>query len=363
MTIKPDTRVTEVHAKLAQMRGWLSTCDAGAIRLRGIDWFAWATAGGSSAVLLTAEIGVAEILVTAQLAYLLTDDIEAQRLQDEEVIADTVFQINRWAEPAQRERFVRELAGGRPVFSDRPEPGESQLPDAVQRQRLVLCTTEQQRYRALGSAAAQAMTTALQAARPEWSEFELAGAGAAALWQRGIQPALVLVAGAQRLPRYRHATPSAAPLGQCAMMVLCGRRHGLYANLTRFVSFGSAPDQRPILLIEAAALAVCVSGQALCAVYHTLAHAYRQYGTPHAIREHHQGGITGYLAREVIATPNTRLALASGMALALNPSLTGIKIEDTFLLGERGVENLTHDPAWPTAEIDGRARPLWLELG
>jgi len=49
------------------------------------------------------------------------------------------------------------------------------------------------------------------------------------------------------------------------------------------------------------------------------------------------------------------------MAFAFKPSFDGIKIEDTFLLGPGGLENLTLDPGWPTTTIGGRARPLWLE--
>jgi hypothetical protein len=50
------------------------------------------------------------------------------------------------------------------------------------------------------------------------------------------------------------------------------------------------------------------------------------------------------------------------MAFAFNPSYNGMKIEDTFLLGPDGLENLTFDPAWPSVDIGGRQRPLWLEV-
>jgi Xaa-Pro aminopeptidase len=353
----------EVPHKLEQMRQWLLACDAGAILLRGSDWFSWATAGGSNIVLLTAETGVAEILVTANTAYLMTDEIEAERIRQEEVGADWLFHINPWAEPEQRRQFVRDMAGGRPVFSDRPADGERPLPAAMRQERLVLGPAEQNRYRKLGLEAAKAMTEVLRAARPNWTEYRLAGAGAAALWERGIHPALVLAAGAARLPRYRHATPSGTPLGQRAMLVFCARRHGLYANLTRFVSFGAAPErQQEIMAVEASGLDACIPGQPLNAVYRALQRAYREHGFPEAIREHHQGGITGYLAREILATPDATLSLEAGMALALNPSFSGIKMEDTFLIGKHGLENLTLDPAWPAATVQGRLRPLWLEV-
>jgi len=80
--------------------------------------------------------------------------------------------------------------------------------------------------------------------------------------------------------------------------------------------------------IEAEALNLCKPRTSLDAVYRTLAQAYEQHGFPNAIREHHQGGTTGYLAREIVANPTTTDTLAENMAVAWNPSLTGAKIED-----------------------------------
>jgi Xaa-Pro aminopeptidase len=361
MSAPHQLRANEVAAKLALLRDTLAQAGAGAIRLRGIDWFAWVTAGGSSAVLLAAEVGVAEVLVTPGEACVLTDEIEAARLRDEELPPGFTYHITPWAQPELREDYVRGVAG-EAVLSDRPQGGELPIPGALRQRRMVLASPEQQRYRQLGLEAAQAMSEVMHAARPDWTEWQLAGAGAEALWKRGIHPALVLAAGERRLPLYRHPTPHGDPIGNRAMMVFCGRRHGLYANLTRFVSFGPAPlEQAALMELEATGLAAVRPGNSLAAVYHAFEQAYRHAGREHAIGEHHQGGITGYLAREIVATPSTATELETGMAFAFNPSFTGIKIEDTFLLGPGGLENLTFDPDWPATTVQGRLRPLWLE--
>lgn len=57
-------QLEEVVAKLQFIRQALRKTESAGIRLRGTDWFAWATAGGSNTVLLAAETGVAEVLVT-----------------------------------------------------------------------------------------------------------------------------------------------------------------------------------------------------------------------------------------------------------------------------------------------------------
>ncbi|NMG21129.1 M24 family metallopeptidase [Brasilonema bromeliae] len=368
----------EVSTKLELIRQTLIETEMQGLRLRGTDWFAWATAGASNTVLLTAETGVAEVLVTAQDAWVLTDEIEAQRLQDEELPANFKLHINPWADAARREAFVRDATNGGKVLSDsfaaalradRPIPHvEQQLPPSLQHHKRVMMSSELERYRQVGRKASVAMTEVLKAAKPTWTEYQLAGAGAEALWARGLHPALTLVAGERRLPLYRHATATGEQIGREAMLVFCARGYGLYANLTRFVCFGALWDEqtelhRHVREIEAQALNLCKEGTSLNSVYHTLAQAYQQHGFNHAIREHHQGGTTGYLAREIVANPATTDTLAEGIAVAWNPSLPGAKVEDTFVILQDGqLENLTFDPNFPSTEVEGRLRPVVLEI-
>lgn len=366
MSDSPAARAPEAAARLALARRWLHDAGAAALRLRGADWFAWATAGGASAMPPAADGALAELLVTAADACVLTDAAAVDRLRDEEVPPGFSFHVTPWEEPEWRERFVLESAADGAVLSDRPLGAELPLAAPAHQQRLLLAAPEQQRYRRLGADAAAAASEALRAARPDWSEYALAAEGARALWRRGIEPALVLAAGSARLARYRTPGPSAAALGAHAMLLLRARCHGLHASLARFVSFGPLPTaqadlQAALMTVEATALAACVPGNSLAAVYHALGHAYRHAGRPDAIGEHDQGGVTGYLARELLATASTALALKPGMAVAFNPGFAGSRIEDTFLIGEHGLENLTFDPGWPAATVQGRSRPLWLE--
>ena len=194
--------------------------------------------------------------------------------------------------------------------------------------------SELERYRQVGRLASEAMTEVLSAAKPTWTEYQLAGAGAEALWARGLHPALTLVAGERRLPLYRHATATAEQIGRQAMLVFCARGWGLYANLTRFVSFDFLGENhselhRQVREIEAAGLNSCRPGVSLNAVYDTLKSAYEEEGYPQAIRQHHQGGTTGYLAREVVANPGTSELLAE-LWPCLESELSGRKIEDTL---------------------------------
>ena len=354
--------MSELQTKLGLIRAALAAHGLAGVRLRGVDWFAWATGGGSNVVILTTESGVAEILVTEEGAWVLTDSIEAERLRAEEVPAELVVWSAPWNAPAERQAFVDEQIAGARLASDRPKAAEVALPAELVAAKRRLLAAELERYRALGADAARAMTDVLARARPEWTERRLAGEGAAAPWARGIHPTLTLVAGERRLPIYRHATAGPEPLGARAMLVFCGRRHGLYANLTRFVYFRPPSDQErrlaeDVARVESAAWASSAPGATLGAVYAAIVDAYADLGHPRAELAHHQGGTTGYLSRELVALPALEVTIDADTALAWNPSLPGAKIEDTVVTTARGLEILTVDPAWPTVTVDGRARP------
>jgi Xaa-Pro aminopeptidase len=358
----------EVSTKLEFIRQTLKENNAQGVYLSGTDWFAWITAGASNTVLLTAETGIASVLVTAEDAWVLTDEIEAQRLHDEELPPNFKLHINPWADTAARKSFIRDATGDRKVLSDRPVDTQKPLPASLQQYKRVMMSSELERYREVGRKASEAMTEVLLAAKPTWTGYELAGAGAETVWAKGLHPALTLVAGERRLPLYRHATPTSEVIGRRAMMVFCARGYGLYANLTRFVSFGTIPDKENQLHfrcreVESVALNICKPGTPLNKVYQALAEAYQQHGFSNAIREHHQGGTTGYLSREIIANPTTTDTLKENMAVAWNPSLAGAKIEDTFVIsGDGKLENLTYDANFPSVEVEGRLRPIVLEV-
>jgi Xaa-Pro aminopeptidase len=354
--------MTELQKKIDALRDLLRRAGIGAARLRGLDWTSWATCGGSAAVLLAAETGVAEVLVGEEDACVLTDDIEAARLRAEEVPEALPVVGGPWWDRERHARRVAEAARGRPVASDRPARGEVPLPAEAAAIRAALLPEEVARYRALGAETAAAVTDVLLAARPEWTGFELAGAAAESLWARGIHPALTLVGDARRLPVHRHPTPSRERLGARAMLVVCARRHGLYANMTRFVSFRLPTAEERALAddvarVEAAALDLSRPGATLGAVFDGLVAAYAAAGHPGEEARHHQGGPCGYLSRDAIAVPGSTVRLAAGGAVAWNPSLPGAKVEDTIRLGEDGLEILTVDARWPTVEIAGRPRP------
>jgi antitoxin VapB len=135
------------------------------------------------------------------------------------------------------------------------------------------------------------------------------------------------------------------------MLVASAERGGLYANLTRIVELDE-PDPELARRLQACDEILTRMREEATRPGRTLAEAfsdcqgfYADAGFPGEWRLHHQGGTTGYASRELIATPATADVIEPGQAFAWNPSVTGAKSEETFVLTEAGPEIVTGVPA------------------
>lgn len=256
-----------------------------------------------------------------------------------------------------------------PWHDDLVPPGVATVDEAdatteLRAARASLLPGELERYRVLCREIAEALTDAATAAEPSDTERDVAARLAADLTARGIDPLVTLVAGRSRLA-HRHPLPTAAPLGDRAMLVVCGRRRGLIANATRWVRWGVAADvdlERRIHAVEAAFFAGTRIGATLGDAFGAGTAAYATHGFGAGEwRRHHQGGAAGYAGRDPRATPGTADLVQADQAFAWNPTAPGAKVEDTVLVQESGIDVLTTDPRWPTAVTNGVARPIELD--
>jgi antitoxin VapB len=147
------------------------------------------------------------------------------------------------------------------------------------------------------------------------------------------------------------------------MGVICARRKGLIASVTRLVSFGDMSADmndtyRRLLNVEAAFLDATKVGATLAEAFTAGQSSYLANGFARdEWTKHHQGGSTGYLPRDFPAHEKTPQLIGLYNAIAWNPSAEGLKVEDTVVTTASGLEVITHDPKWPSIEIAGRSRP------
>jgi Xaa-Pro dipeptidase len=140
------------------------------------------------------------------------------------------------------------------------------------------------------------------------------------------------------------------------LVAVCAERDGLVACLSRIVATRDAPADleartRATASVFARLLDRTRAGAIGAELFEAAADAYRAAGFAGEERLHHQGGATGYRAREWVAHPRSQEVVQARQAFAWNPSITGTKIEDTALVVDGRVELITSTPGWPSIEM------------
>ncbi len=357
-----DYKQELVHKLLAEKK-------LDALVLNRVSSLAWATCGASAYVGVSASDGVATLVITPSHHYLITNNIEAPRLEKEEQLADQgwEFLVSPWYEVSHTQA---RLTDGLKVGVDEPLPSGEDLSNDIARLRVNLTQPEGERFRKLGRECAQAMDQVMRSIRPGQTERQIAARLAMETETRGVQPVCLLVATDERIFSYRHPLPKDKTMEKYAMVVLCGRKWGLVCSLTRLVHFGPLSEEvrhkaEFVAQVDAIMIANTLPGRTLGEIFASGQAAYSKAGFPDEWRFHHQGGIAGYEAREFLAVPGMQERVAEGQVYAWNPSIRGTKSEDTILVTDSGNEILTVIPGWPivTVQAEGQTllRPAILE--
>ena len=326
--------------------------------------FAWLTAGGANGVDMSREAGSGALLVTRDgKRFVLANRIEMPRLLDEELSGAEFEPIEfPWEEekasPTLLVTRALKLLGNSEALGADVNLGVEALPidGAVASCRYELTSSEIERFRSLGGHAALAVANLARSLEPGETEIEVAHRLAHALAAYDIRAVVNLVAADERIGQYRHPVPTHRRWEKTLMMVVCARRGGLTASLTRLVCNGRIPEelQRRTLAVarvNSQLLSRTQPGATGSDLYKVAARAYAAEGFEGEQHLHHQGGACGYRTRDWVAHPASAEVVRPQQAFAWNPSITGTKTEETCVVSADGVEILTASPAWPTISV------------
>jgi Xaa-Pro dipeptidase len=337
---------TSRRSRRQRLRELMDRLGLEALLLRRPVNFAWYTNGADNRVDHASPFGVADVLITLDSHYIFTDNIEAPRMREEQTPNLGVIEHPWYGDEV---RAVREVVGDASLGADFPLEGALDVSEEVAPLRYVLDPDALGRYKQIGVDAAAAVAEAVNSLEPGMSEHEAAANLAAACRRRGLFSSVLLAAADDRIARYRHPIPHVGRIERRAMLVVSAERGGLYANVTRMVHF-EEPDTELKRRQEACEAILRRMREEATHPDRPLADAfadcrrfYAEEGFSDEWRLHHQGGMTGYASREVIATPQTRQEIEVGQAFAWNPSITGAKAEETFVLTEAGPAVITRE--------------------
>ncbi len=366
LTAKGEGMGSELQTKHDRIAQFLSDQDLDALVLGRLANFAWATGGRDGFIMIAAEHAAAHLVYTADEKSLVADRIEMPRFQGEEGLMPPEWTpvAPYWHTDRTQAIHWNTVAQGKRTGADCDVPGAAKLSGEIARLRYELLPEEVARYRALGQSAAQVLEEAAHEIAPGMTEHAIARIIAGKAIARGVQAALTLVATDERIFKYRHPIPTAKTLDKYAMLVLCGRQHGLICSVTRLVHFGEIPAEvqaksAACAQVDAAFILGSTPGRPARDVFAEAVDEYAQAGYADEWQYHHQGGACGYESRDYKASPTSQEVVLANQAFAWNPSIAGVKSEDTTLVTPDGVEVLSAaSDAWPMIDVERHGKTI-----
>lgn len=343
--------VNEFNAKVERIRQLMAKEQSQGILITTQSNFLWLT-GGRPYINTAVEKACAELLVTKQNVYLITNNIEGQRLVMEEIAGLPIEKITyHWWNPQGVQEKIKECVGEGRVLVD------GNLGMQFTRLRWDLTNDEQERFRDTGSCIGKILDQVAEQIQPGNTELQIAGMIRRGAFEYGVNANVALVAVDDRTKLYRHPVPTEKQLQQYAMLVIAGEKHGLYASATRLVHFGEIPADlkkrfQAVLQVDAAYLYSTMPGNKLNEVFQQGVEAYASAGFSEEWIHHHQGGMAGYSSREIKGDMFATETVKAGQAYAWNPTIAGVKSEDTFIVGNHGLELITVSTKFPVVAVE-----------
>lgn len=366
-------RVKEVEEKVTKVRGAMKEQKLDGILITKQEHFAWVTAGGDNIVTRFVEDGVCAIFITQDNRYFICNNIETQRMIDEEFLDQLGFEERSmwWFENRTLE-FIREAVGENGLIAvDIPMGKAADANPMLRAFEKTLCESEIGRYVHLGKVFSKVIESYMSTIKPGDTEIEIAGRLGARMWENGLEPVLFLVASDDRIYKYRHPIPTEKKLENLLMISCNARYKGLVTKITRMLNFGKVSQDfreqyRQTAEIENAMAAATKPGVDELVPYNIAVKMYEDFGHHEMWKVHHQGGPQSYTNGFYLITPTTHNVIQLHQCYGYNPSITGTKTEDGFVVTEEGPLFITYPDTFPAlkSEIDGIEfnRPGILEI-
>jgi len=349
---------SELSHKLLKIRNLLKSAGKDAALISRQTNFAWLACGGEGHIAINFERAVGDLLVTQKKIYIIASQIEMRRLQEEVLMglnAEPV--LCNWFEDGSVAKALKKIVNPKRVISDTGDHGTLAQPDAFKSLRYSLHPAEVERFSKLCRDAERAVSQTCRVLKPGMTEFAIGGILSELCYDVGITPVVILVATDERIKNHRHPLPTFKKLKRHAMVVVCARRNGLIASVTRIVHFGKLPTElrrRHDLVcgVDAAFVLNTRIGMPVREIFARGMSAYAQAGFDGEWKLHHQGGPCGYEPRDYVGTPTATGTVLNNQAFAWNPSITGTKTEDTILATVKGPRILSASKEWPSVRVE-----------
>jgi len=344
-------RIIDFMTKIEKIRASLEIKGYDGIEIKSQANFSYLTRGRGF-IGLASTLACASLLLTKDEIILISENIEANRLYVEQLDSNPNIRVIEipWDEPDKRRAVCQDLTKGLKIAT------ENDFEHELFKLRTIMSEYDISDYRKLSYQAASILERVCVDLKYDMTEFELAGVISNEYWQANIEPITILVAFDERASLYKHPLMIGNKLKNYALVSVCARRNGLIVSLTRNVMLKADQEiidnHRKCAAVYATFIEKLKANEILSNVFFSGIKKYADVGYPFEYKNHHQGGLTGFVPRELRASADCSHLVLPSQAYAFNPTIRNAKCEDTVLVTPSGVETMTHTGNYVYESVD-----------
>ena len=337
--------------KLHRLRSYMDQNGYGAVILGRRDSTAWLT-GGDFKVLRDTEAAFGLLLITPERVTLVAQYMDADRIFDDELMGLAIEKVSLLWYEESREARALQLAGDVRVASDLQMDGADfrlweliwlhyPLTDhdvSIMKEGAVKC--DQMIY-----------DIALNIV-PGMTERQIEAEIVSQYAKAGMIMKVVLVGSDERIAKYRHPNASNKPIENIVLLHPAACYRGIHINITRMVCFGEIPqklqqDYDLLNLLEAQTMSMMRPGASFRSIFQERKRLLADRGMQREADFHYPGALTGYILGSAQPYLDDR-TFTDRMSMDNFITVSGAKVEEVSISGEKGAELISAGHIWPT---------------
>ncbi|NUU95567.1 hypothetical protein XO10_04620 [Marinitoga sp. 1135] len=341
--------------KIKKLRNLIYKYKLNGLWLKKNSNFSWLF-HGKGWISISHELSCASILITKDNIYVITNNIESKRLKKEENVNFKIIEYN-WFESEYNiiKNIVKDI---NKIGTDFGFGFGINVEIEIKKIRMVLEEEDIKLYKKSGNIVMRIFEETISQISPKMTELEVAGNIYRNLQKEGFYSYVILVFSDDSRTKYRHNLPRNVQIGNRGFISICVTNGGPIISMTRSFLFIEDEDfinqHRINAELEAKIINLTKKNIYLKDMFYDIKEIYKNIGFEKEFDKHHQGGIIGYDTREEIAQPNSKIKIENNMAFCWNPTITGTKSEDTFILNQNDIDFITwnKNSIWPVLSFD-----------
>ncbi|MFI3115181.1 MAG: peptidase M24 [Clostridia bacterium] len=347
----------ELKEKLLRIRKMMSEKNLDGVYLKRQDSFSWLTCGRTNYIGI-GEMGLCGLLIKENELHAITNNIEANRMRDEENLEELGFTIHftTWYENAFEGQTIDKLMNNGTVGYDYGTDRGVNVANDIKAMRFSLTEDEIERYKIGGALASRIVEQTLAETYVGQTERDIVGRASEKTRALGLDIVSMMCAGDHRIYNYRHPIATFNPIKERVQLGGNFCYKGLVICCSRFANFVPVTDELQEQYIKNSEVDLVlklnsIPGNTYVSALEAGKKAYEDRGYGEEFLKHHQGGPISYVARDYRVDFETKGTIQENQAFCWNPSITGTKSEDTVIVNSKGFTEVSRPIMCPTIDV------------